>query len=333
MVLREFLHPGIHRSTQGAICVGMTKSNSALMLATLVCLPACEGTRDDSDAVPHEAEVETHLGADEASPPAVGTSAAPLPGGPAATTAKFPSRPSRACLRFVPSSETSGEERIEISMTSPGCLSSSCYRIVTKECNAERDGKRIAVTTRFLVEEQIEEPCTRDCMALVAVCDLPLPPKGSYELEHEGASFPFKVPLPGTIRICEPARSTGSTTQKRRGLVVAHVKAIDAPRKEGRFALPRRQIARVMNGETDRFEGCYQRRLDQHLAIKGSATIEWTIAPSGEVTDANATGGTVGDAEVVECVLRTIRAMRFPRPEWPVTTKVTGSFLFRSKLK
>lgn len=60
---------------------------------------------------------------------------------------------------------------------------------------------------------------------------------------------------------------------------------------------------------------CYEQRLQVKKELKGKLTIRWTINVEGGVDNAAATQDTIGDSETTNCVLRTLRRMRFDKPE------------------
>jgi hypothetical protein len=59
-----------------------------------------------------------------------------------------------------------------ITVTFPGCLSSSCDTLTEATCEATLDGTTIRVTGRAVIESQ-GDMCTADCGIISATCDLP----------------------------------------------------------------------------------------------------------------------------------------------------------------
>jgi TonB family protein len=49
--------------------------------------------------------------------------------------------------------------------------------------------------------------------------------------------------------------------------------------------------------------------------LTGKITFRWTIDTEGRVSDASMTDSSIGNTAVEQCVLRTIRNMRFAKPE------------------
>ena len=59
-----------------------------------------------------------------------------------------------------------------ITVTFPGCLSSSCDTLTEASCEATLDGTTIRVTGHAEITSQGNE-CTADCGTISATCDLP----------------------------------------------------------------------------------------------------------------------------------------------------------------
>ncbi len=63
-------------------------------------------------------------------------------------------------------------------------------------------------------------------------------------------------------------------------------------------------------------QACYERELRRNPALAGKVTVEFTIQPRGNVTDAKVAGNTTGDDAVAQCVMETVQRFRFnPGPE------------------
>jgi hypothetical protein len=60
----------------------------------------------------------------------------------------------------------------EITVTFPGCLSSSCDTLTEATCEATLDGTTIRVTGHAVITSQGNE-CTADCGTISATCALP----------------------------------------------------------------------------------------------------------------------------------------------------------------
>jgi len=88
-------------------------------------------------------------------------------------------------------------------------------------------------------------------------------------------------------------------------------------------------IARVVRRRSSAIRACYEQRLQVNSKLRGKLTVRWTISMQGAVSSANAISNTVGDSATVNCVLRNIRRMRFPKPEGGIC-KVQWPFVFNS---
>ena len=88
-------------------------------------------------------------------------------------------------------------------------------------------------------------------------------------------------------------------------------------------------IARVVRRRASAIRACYEQRLQVNSSLRGKLTIRWTISMQGSVSSANAISNTVGDSATVNCVLRNVRRMRFPKPEGGIC-KVQWPFVFNS---
>jgi TonB family protein len=59
-------------------------------------------------------------------------------------------------------------------------------------------------------------------------------------------------------------------------------------------------------------QACYEIEAQKDPTLKGGVTVAWSIDPSGSVTSANVASTTMHNARVEGCVLRQVRAWRFP---------------------
>jgi TonB family protein len=76
---------------------------------------------------------------------------------------------------------------------------------------------------------------------------------------------------------------------------------------------------------------CYERELQVHANLQGKVTCRWTIGLNGDVTNATTVSSTLGNSAVENCLLRTVRRMRFAKPEggvcviqWPFVFNAGG---------
>ena len=72
-------------------------------------------------------------------------------------------------------------------------------------------------------------------------------------------------------------------------------------------------------------QACYEIEAQKDPTLRGGVTATWTIDASGAVTSANMASSTIHNARVEGCVLRQVRAWRFPssdgssQPTFPFT--------------
>jgi len=86
-------------------------------------------------------------------------------------------------------------------------------------------------------------------------------------------------------------------------------------------------IESVVRRRAGAIRACYEQRLQVNKDLKGKISIRWTIDAEGSVSAASATVDTMGDAESTNCVLRTLRRMKFEKPEGGVCV-VQWPFVF-----
>lgn len=76
------------------------------------------------------------------------------------------------------------------------------------------------------------------------------------------------------------------------------------------------------------FKWCYSRELDKDPNLYGKVTVTFTISNDGRVNEASVLNSSMNDMNVESCVLRTIRRIRFPKPDGGGEVIVTYPFLF-----
>ncbi len=96
-----------------------------------------------------------------------------------------------------------------------------------------------------------------------------------------------------------------------------------APVSQGE-ALPASEIASVVNGAHDKVQGCLF--LANSPESAGTIAIDFTVAPSGDVSDANVGEATFPDQPVIKCVLRQMQKLHFPTAT--AETPATWKFVF-----
>ncbi|MGD0675883.1 MAG: AgmX/PglI C-terminal domain-containing protein [Polyangiaceae bacterium] len=72
------------------------------------------------------------------------------------------------------------------------------------------------------------------------------------------------------------------------------------------------QVQRVVLAHMGALRACYEMEAQKDPTLRGGVTASWTIDPIGGVTSANVAGTTIHNARVEGCVLRQVRAWRFP---------------------
>jgi hypothetical protein len=94
--------------------------------------------------------------------------------------------------------------------------------------------------------------------------------------------------------------------------------AEDRPDPEGpltRGDLSQSAIERVVRNRSERFQGCYDAGLKKNPALQGQVLARIVIADDGTVAASEDAGSSMLDTDVVSCVLKGMKKLRFPRPE------------------
>ena len=86
-------------------------------------------------------------------------------------------------------------------------------------------------------------------------------------------------------------------------------------------------IESVVKRRAGAIRACYEQRLQVKKDLKGKISIRWTIDTEGNVGGASATADSMGDSETTNCLLRTLRRMKFEKPEGGVCV-VQWPFVF-----
>lgn len=98
----------------------------------------------------------------------------------------------------------------------------------------------------------------------------------------------------------------------------------------GSGGLSQEQIRRVVMAHLGALRACYESEAERNPNLRGGVTVEWQIAPEGSVTGANLGGSSLGNARVEGCVVRQVKAWRFPssasasRVSWPFKFGLAG---------
>lgn len=88
--------------------------------------------------------------------------------------------------------------------------------------------------------------------------------------------------------------------------------SVSAGGGSGGGGLSPEQIRRVVMSHVGALRACYESELDKNPSLAGGVTIAWQIAPGGNVTGASLAGSSLGNPRAEGCMLRQVRAWRFP---------------------
>ncbi len=91
----------------------------------------------------------------------------------------------------------------------------------------------------------------------------------------------------------------------------------------------REDIAKAVRRRAGAIRSCYEKQLMIDPQLKGKIMMQWKIGLDGGVKSANATGGSLKNRKVVQCVERIIRRMRFVKPDGGVCV-VRWPFVFNA---
>lgn len=123
---------------------------------------------------------------------------------------------------------------------------------------------------------------------------------------------------------------TGGGMGMRAGLghkKAASVGKISLGGMQGSGFCQRNNIQQVVLMRAGAIRACYEAQLQIHEGLAGKIAVRWTINLEGAVEGATVTENTMGNMAVQECILRTIRNMRFAKPEGGVCV-VSWPFVF-----
>ena len=81
-------------------------------------------------------------------------------------------------------------------------------------------------------------------------------------------------------------------------------------------------IQNVIRGAFPQMKACYDTGLARQKGLAGSVTVRFVIARDGKVANVADGGSTLGDAQVVSCVAKTLATLTFPAPSTEVVTVV-----------
>jgi len=90
----------------------------------------------------------------------------------------------------------------------------------------------------------------------------------------------------------------------------------------------RGSLVRAVKRRSAAFRACYEMELLSRPNLRGRIETRWTINMQGRVVGAKITRNSMGHAKVADCVLRTIRRVRFEKPEGGMCV-VAWPFMFQ----
>ena len=110
------------------------------------------------------------------------------------------------------------------------------------------------------------------------------------------------------------------------------VKAVlaEAPSfKGGDQGLDQDSIMKVINAHVSEIQRCYERALFDHPQLVGRIEYEWTITPTGGVSDSNVKRSDMSDADGLNhCVTKVIKSLKFPASKNGLPTVTSVGFPF-----
>ncbi len=117
-----------------------------------------------------------------------------------------------------------------------------------------------------------------------------------------------------------------NTGTKQATTVVARVTSDDIGEIDGK--IDKKSVAATIRRRQDGFQACYETALKANSKLAGKLVVEFTIAESGQVSEARVEKDGVGSAEVANCVVGLLRRLKFPAPSDGEVT-ITNTFVFQ----
>jgi len=87
-------------------------------------------------------------------------------------------------------------------------------------------------------------------------------------------------------------------------------------------------VGEYLGRHWSKFKYCYEKGLLRDANIYGKVAVTFTIGADGRVEQAEILQASLEDNNVQQCVLRTVRHIRFPKPRGGGEVIVTYPFLF-----
>jgi len=89
-------------------------------------------------------------------------------------------------------------------------------------------------------------------------------------------------------------------------------------------------VGDYINRHWNQLKYCYSNELGRSPNLYGKITVTFIIGANGRVSEADVLQTTMNDTNVEQCVLRTMRRIRFPKPKGGGEVIVTYPFMFRT---
>lgn len=93
--------------------------------------------------------------------------------------------------------------------------------------------------------------------------------------------------------------------------------------------LERSQIAAVINRNIGQVIYCYEKGLQKQPGLSGRVAVDFVIGGNGRVSKANVARSSLQHRRIESCILRKLRAWRFPKPHGRVDVNVSYPFILR----
>ena len=94
--------------------------------------------------------------------------------------------------------------------------------------------------------------------------------------------------------------------------------------------LDKEVIARIVHRHQNEIKYCYEKELQKDPNLYGKVAIKWIIDPTGSVATASLAQSTMGNSNVVNCILTRVRRWKFPQPKGGGVVQVTYPWIFKS---
>ena len=94
---------------------------------------------------------------------------------------------------------------------------------------------------------------------------------------------------------------------------LVHLVSVAGSKVEGPH--PKQEIVpRIIRRHFDEVKSCYDQELSRQPALAGRIDVQFTIAPSGQISEASVRQSTLGNAYVESCIVAALRRWEFPKP-------------------